>query len=215
MRATVECARALALCVSFVALVACTSSGGTQASTGTQVADRAISTFAAQPESVTSTFDLLNSLALTDPGNLRASALRHLSDANPNARYAAIYSLSIVAAPGAAQSALHGLLASKNLSERLRAAAGLLSIGDKSAFPTVIDALTSTGSVAYEDPPQAGWEDARRLLLQFTDRDFGLRQATVTAEQAAASQPAWQHWWNGAGSSVTWNGGALIFRTTS
>jgi hypothetical protein len=173
----------LALC-----LVAC---GGGSAGSAVSAA---IAGFDPSVGGINQSFGVLDVEARVHPADLRAAALAHLHDADPNRHFAAVYALALTAESGRGSTELAQLLTATSTTDRLLAAGSLLSIGDKSGIPVLIDALSSTDEVAFSSPGQFGFEFAQAELLYFTTQDFGLRSATGPAA-VAATQAAWRQWW--------------------
>jgi hypothetical protein len=106
--------------------------------------------------------------------------------------------------------AMGGFLGSGPDAERLIAAGGLLSVGEKAAIPVLIELLASGAPVPNSDPPRAVWQVARGVLLFYTDQDLGLREA-ADAEAAAVAQADWEAWWEASGEALTWDPGTTRF----
>ncbi len=174
-------------------------------SSGQPAADRSIEDFSAG-DSLNASFAALHEVERVDPDALRAAALARLGSTDPDVRFAAVYALGVTAIDGPSADALVGLLESDRTSERLLAAAGLLPLGRTEAIPILIDGLDDGTVLAHRDPPKFVWESARALLLAFTSEDFGLA-ASTTADETAATKPAWEAWWAADGAS-------LVYRAT-
>jgi hypothetical protein len=173
-------------------VVGCSGGGGVSA---------AVVGFDPSVKAINPSFSLLNVDASVHSGALRAAALAHLGDPDQDRQFAAVYALALTAEPGRGSSELARLLTSPNTTDRLLAAGSLVSIGDKSGIPVLIDALSSTDELAYSSPSQSGFEFAQAELLYFTTQDFGLRSATGPAA-VAATQAAWRQWWTAQGPSL-------------
>jgi len=139
-------------------------------------------------------------LARTHTDQLRAVALGKLNDSSPNVHYAAVYALSLTAQSGQGSAELDQMLTATDTTDRLLAAGSLASIGDSSAIPVLIAALSSDDELAYDDE-QSAFEFAQAELIYFTNEDFGLRTASGLAA-VSATQPAWQQWWSTEGPSL-------------
>lgn len=177
--------------------VACTGSGGEDApGDAAMQAERAIG--GAEERGPETTELAIDRLAVTSPDELRTAALAHIESEAPQIHVAALYALALSVNHDTrdAIEALRGLLDQGPDAERLTAAGGLLSAGEKAAIPILIDLLASRAPVPYSDPPRAVWEVARGVLLSSTDQDLGLGEATG-AEPAASVQADWQTWFSG------------------
>lgn len=156
----------------------------------------------------------VNRLAVDDPGALRSAGMAHMEDPDPEVRTAALYALSVsvVREDEPAVEALRGFLDADDEVDRLTAAGGLLSIGEKAALPVLIDLLGSDLPLPFSDPPTDVWEVARGMLLFHTDQDLGL-EAVEDAESARATQEAWRAWWESSGDDLAWDVNAWQFTT--
>jgi hypothetical protein len=154
---------------------------------------------------------LLHAAADADREGLRKTALAEIGSSNAEVRWAAVYSLALVVKRDDADgiSALETALASADLDERLAAADGLVAAGDKSALPVLIELLASRATTRYIVMPV--WRWARGLLLVHSTQDFGLR-AALDRTSAAATQPAWQAWWNTNANALAWDASTGKFR---
>lgn len=148
----------------------------------------------------------IDRLAVSSPDALRAAALAHIEDASPQVQAAALYALAVSVSEDDRDGidALGGFLGPGADVERLTAAGGLLSVGEKTAIPVLIELLASGAPVPNSDPPRAVWQVARGVLLFHTDQDLGLREA-ADAEAAAATQAGWEAWWKASGEALTWD----------
>jgi HEAT repeat protein len=184
---------------------ACTGSGGEDSRVrAAREAERAIA--GAEEQGAPATELAIDRLAVGSPDELRAAALAHIEDASPEVHSAALYALalSVNQDDRKAIDALRGFLDPGADDERLTAADGLLSIGEKAAIPVLIELLTSKAPVPDSDPPTAVWEVAKGLLLFHTDQDLGLGEAEV-AGAAAAAQVDWEAWWEASAEDLTWD----------
>jgi hypothetical protein len=191
---------------------ACTGSGGEDAPGDTAMdAERAILDARNDPAA---TIPQVARLAVNDPDALRSAAMAHIEDADPEVRRAALYALSfsVVREDGPAVEELRSFLDAEDEGDKLTAAGGLLSIGEKAAIPVLIDLLGSDVPIPYSDPPLEVWEVARGLLLAHTDQDLGLLSA-ADAEAAAAVQDEWRGWWGSSETTLTWDPAAWRFTT--
>jgi len=188
--------RLLSAVSSFVGLAllaaACTTGGSS--------AEKAIISFQGQAQ------DFYNVAvdSVRHAADLRAAALKHLHDTDPNVRFASFYALTLTAAPGSSMAALQTFLSSSDVNERLPAAGAIVSRGAKDGLPVLIDALGSSDVVAWFDPPMEAWQYASFVLTTFTGQDFGLTKAKDAAA-AARTRPAWQKWYREHGASLTWD----------
>jgi hypothetical protein len=135
----------------------------------------------------------LNSAVLARPDASREAALAQLDAEDADARIAAAYALSLTLEPEDAD-AFAPLLQSRDSGERVLAAAGMLSLGDRRAVPVLIESLGVEDRLPFGAPPLAVWEKARAALLAFSGQDLGLRAAD-TAGEAEATARAWESWW--------------------
>ena len=183
---------------------ACTGSGGEDASDPSGEAERAIAG-AEGRESLATEIEIAR-LAVVSPDELRAAALAHIQDDTSEVHLAALYALALSVSENDldAIDALRGFLDADTDDERLTAAGGLLSSGEKAAIPVLIDLLASQVPVPNSDPPRAVWEVAQGLLLFHTDQDLGLEEA-AGAKAVAAVQAGWQAWWTASGEAITWD----------
>ena len=164
---------------------------------------QAITDFSGDPEAVDDSFAAIHDHLRERPDELRAAALEHLGEEDPNVHYAAMYALSLTAEPGESADGLRRYLGSDDLNERFLAAGSLLARGEKEAIPVLIDLLDSEDPVAYRDPPRMAWQVARSALLTFVEQDHGLVDAEGF-EDVSATKPAWERWWDEAGDAVQW-----------
>ena len=146
-------------------------------------------------------FAVLNAQARTHRDELRTAALAHLHDRDANLHYAAVYALELTAEPGKGSAELEQMLGAASATDRMLAAGSLISMGDKTAIPVLIAALSSSAPLAYQDPEQSAFEFAQAELGYYTSQDFGLKAATGLAA-VSATQPAWQKWWATRGSAL-------------
>jgi hypothetical protein len=160
----------------------------------------AITDFNPGETTINASFAALNTLARTHTDQLRAVALEQLNNSSPNVHYAAVYALSLTAQSGQGSAELGQMLTATDTTDRLLAAGSLASIGDSSAIPVLIAALSSDEELAYDDE-QSVFEFAQAELIYFTNEDFGLRTASGLAA-VSATQPAWQQWWSTKGPSL-------------
>lgn len=188
---------------------------GSEAATTSEVSDlaRVLDAFGSAPELVDEDFRALNSLVRTNPGEVRDAVIERLGASDPILRYAAVYGLALTADDADSMAALVAILASPDISERMLAAGSLISRGDKSAFPVLIDALDSDDAVAFRDPPQRAWQFARFVLIQYTEEDLGLLgPRTFSAEQAAAAKSTWETWWVDRGDVLVFDRNESVYR---
>lgn len=185
---------------------AATSYGATSAGSRPTAspAELAITSFNTRPTRLESSFGRLNEAAFNSPDDLRVAALAHRGDSNAERRYAAVYGLALTAAAGPSVDALSGLLRSPNLTERNLAAAKLVSIGAKQGLPVLIAQLGPGGDLSYWEETEPLWQLARAVLLDYTDRDFGLRNAK-TGFAAERTKKAWRRWWARYGRALRWD----------
>lgn len=183
------CSALVALLGLGVALTACTGGNGG----GDEASRAAIETFdASDPAGVTSRARL-NLAIVSDPGSTREAALELLASGDADVRIAAVYALSVTALPEDVE-VLAPFLEEPDPGERVLAAAGMLALEYPRAVPVLIEALGDDVALPFRFPPAHVWEAARFALLQSTGQDLGLRDAT-TADEAAATIPAWEAWW--------------------
>ena len=156
--------------------------------------DAAVTGFSMTPEGLDRSFSILNQEALFHPKAIRAAAMTRIDEKDPAVRFAAIYALGLTAEPGPSEAALVPLLDSDDVTERLLAAAALVHLGNVAGIPVLIDALGSDAQIAFWEPPVEAWAFVRPDLLRTTGKDFGLSKAG-TAQEAAATQAAWERWW--------------------
>ena len=169
--------------------------------------------FASDPGLVDENFRALNSLVRTSPAAVREAAIERLRASDPNLRYAAVYGLALTADDADSIAALVPILTSSDISERMLAAGSLISRGEKSAFPILIDALDSDDPLAFRDPPQRAWQFARFVLIQYTEEDMGLLgPLTFSTEQAAAAKPTWETWWSDHGDALRFDQNERVYR---
>lgn len=191
---------------------ACTGSGGPDAAGDAALdAERAIVGARSDPAA---TIPKVARLAVNDPDALRSAAMAYIEDTDPQVRSAALHALSfsVVREDGPAVEALRNFLDAEDEGDKLTAAGGLLSIGEKAAMPVLIDLLGSDVPIPYSDPPLEVWEVARGLLLAHTDQNLGLLSAE-DAEAAAAVQDEWRGWWGSSETTLTWDPAAWRFTT--
>jgi hypothetical protein len=153
----------------------------------------AIETFDSSPTAGFGPRARLNLAIVSDADATRAVALDLVGSDDPDVRIAAVYALSATVRPEDAD-ALAPLLEAPDPVVRTLAAAGLLAIEDPRAVPILIRSLGEDAALPFGSPPGRVWQKARFALLQFTGQDLGLRDAD-TAEDAAATIPAWEAWW--------------------
>jgi hypothetical protein len=188
--------RCLALTLLFVALVTACGNGGGGASADPTAA---IEGFDSSSQAGSRPRSRLNTAVLAEPGAIRKAALANLEAEDPDVRIAAVYALSLTLKPEDAN-ALAPLLESRDPRERVLAAAGMLSQGDRRAAPVLIKALGIGDPLPFGAPPLRVWEQARVALLSFSGQDFGLSKAD-TAQEAEATAPKWEPWWSKAEAS--------------
>ena len=181
------------------AIATCSVGCGSQEPQGSP-ADLAITTFDATR--LAASMWAITVQAKEHPDELRAAALRHLSDSRSHA--AALYALGTSVTQGASMDALRASLKSKSVQDRTTAAASLSAHGDSTAVPVLIDLLSVGEDVAISEPPLQVWQLALVELVIFTGKDLGLRDAK-TVDAAIAAKPAWQEWWSRQGASLKWN----------
>lgn len=188
--------------VATLVLLAASACGGGAGSSGS--ADEAIAEFdAARAEpSLHALYDAIRA----DSAEARAAALEHLADDDRDVRWASAFALSLTAARGESLDALRPLLRSRDLDERLLAAGALAFNGEKAGLPPLIEAITSTELLRFEDPPRPGWHFARSTLIQLTDEDLGLLARAGGRWDAEATQARWKAWWRRNEARVAWNG---------
>lgn len=188
---------------------ACGAGEGSEDESGSP--EEAITEFSSDPTEEDGSFRAIHGHLLQRKAVLRGAALAHLLDEKADVRYAALYSLSLTAEPGAGTVELRPFLRSSDVSEQMLAAGNLAANGDKAALPVLIDALGSEERLAFR--VERAWEFARLVLIQYTEEDFGLvSDAQPTPRQAAAAKPRWEEWWVAASSDLRWDAGAERFR---
>ncbi len=178
-------------------LGACT--GGPSDEGGEAGPAAAIEGFDASPDAGFAPEARLDLAIVSEPGATRTAALELIGSDDPDVRIAAVYALSVTLRAEDAE-VLAPLLQADDPRERVLVAAAMLAVADPRAVPILIDALVEDAALPFGSPPARVWEKARFALLQFTGQDLGLRDA-ATASEAAATIPAWESWWQGAGSS--------------
>jgi hypothetical protein len=172
-------------------LVGCT---GGEDGESSDDARAAIEGFDASPEAGFGPNERLGIALIAHPEETHEAALDLLASGDPDVRIAAIYALSVGVRPEDAE-ALAPILKASDPGEQVLAAAGLLAVGDARGIPVLIQALGEDAILPFGAPPAHVWEQARYALLQSTGQDLGLGAAT-TAEEAAATVPAWESWWS-------------------
>ena len=189
-----------------VSTVSTVSTGVSEVTTTTVASEaaRVLHPFASAPDLVDEDFRALNSLVRNSPGEVRDAAIERLRASDPNLRYAAVYGLALTADDADSIAALVPIVTSSDISERMLAAGSLISRGERSAFPILIDALDSGDPLAFRDPPQRAWQFVRFVLIQYTEEDMGLLgPRTFSTEQAAAAKPTWETWWSDHGDACS------------
>jgi hypothetical protein len=166
-------------------------------------AENAITSFAGDPLHADASFAAI-SAQLANPAALRAAALEYLGSPSYPVHFAALYALSLTAAPGRADDALASLPGSAGVNDRVLASAGLAASGDTRGLPVLIALLGDASWLSYRDPPEHAWQLARVALLELTRQDLGLVHAS-TAAAAHRAQQAWTRWWQTNGSSLRWD----------
>ena len=166
--------------------------------------EAAVVEFDGSPEQLESRFSDLNQAVDADPAAVREVGLAHLSDADDDVRYAAVYAVVLTTTKDDGVDKLVEMLKSDRVEERLTAAGQLLSLGDVRGFPVLIDSLSSEEGVRYWDPPAAAFEWAKQRLLFFTSEDFGL-QGAVEPGEVVATQPQWREWWEKVRGTLHWD----------
>ncbi|MBH61733.1 MAG: hypothetical protein CL569_04655 [Alphaproteobacteria bacterium] len=129
-------------------------------------------------------FSRLHYLISFGPDQKAVSAIKvRLGSTNPQVRFAAIYLLIHIA--GEAETALL-LEAVKDPVPAFRtiAAGALIGLGERSAFPLLIDALRSDEGLPYSDPPKP--------LRAFSQQTL---EAYVAEESRPAGADGWDDWW--------------------
>lgn len=161
-------------------------------------AKTALAEFSLHPAEISRSFATVDRLAAFDRDELRAAALDGIDAVDPDARYVAVYALSLTATAESVAELAHVMVSGAPW-ERLLAATALAGLGDRDAVPVIIAFLSDDDSFPYWEPPTTYWKYARRQLLSMTGEDFGL-SAALDSTSAAATIPAWTQWWavNGA-----------------
>jgi hypothetical protein len=129
-------------------------------------------------------FSRLHYLIAIGPDQKVVAAIKvRLGSTNPQIRFAAIYLLIHIA--GEAETALL-LEAVKDPVPAFRAiaAGALIGLGERSAFPILIDALMSDDNLPYSDPPKP--------LRVFSQQTL---EAYVAEESRPAGADDWADWW--------------------
>lgn len=164
----------------------------------------ALSAFEGGVGDIEEAFQALGARLRDDPAGMRTAAVDALGSPDSAVRIASLYVLAETAAADGALPELARRLDNDDATERLLAAAGLTLAGDRRGLPVLIAALSDDTPMSYAEPPQAAWEYARLLLIQYTEGDFGLL-AAGNRNSAAAAQPAWQAWWDENGGQLRWD----------
>jgi len=146
------------------------------------------------------------------PDEIRAWALQAWKEGDTDERRSLLPDLAAIADDEEAQEALVGYLDSRDLRDRLMAAAALTTGGRTEGIPVLIEALGSGEVVPGSHPFTRAWQVARSALLHGTDRDLGLAQAEDLAA-ARAAQGAWQAWWRQSGASLRFDAESGRHRT--
>ena len=156
-----------------------------------------------EPEEILDSFDIsdldtsfsrLHYLSSFGPDQKTVSAIKvRLGSTNPRVRFAAIYLLIQIA--GEAETVLL-LEAAKDPVPAFRtiAAGALIGLGERSAFPVLIDALRSDEGLPYSDPPKS-----IRVFSQQT------LEAYVPVESRPAGADGWDDWWAAHQEQLMWS----------
>ncbi len=156
-----------------------------------------------KPAEILDTFDISNLntsfsrlhylIAIGPDQKVVAAIKMRLDSINPQIRFAAIYLLIHIA--GEAETVLL-LEAAKDSVPAFRAiaAGALIGLGERSAFPILIDALMSDDNLPYSDPPKP-----IRVFSQQT------LEAYVAEESRPAGADDWADWWAVHQEQLTWS----------
>jgi hypothetical protein len=192
---------AVAVVAFAVILSAC---GGHSRKSEASTPEAAITGFSDKPSRVDASFANVTDQLLRDRAGLRSAALAHFSDANPNARYAALYALALAGKGPVSTRMLTSALASPDEDRRILAGMALIGTGVKASIPVLIAELASAHRLAFGEPPVEAWEAVRPNLLRYTHQDFGLRRAR-TPRDARLTTAAWRRWWSLHATSLRWS----------
>jgi HEAT repeat protein len=177
-------------------LVGGAACGGGAAGNGDVDPVAALEAFDSAPGPRARSFARLDTALIAEPAATRDAALTKLDAETRDVRLAAVYALGLTLEASDADR-LTPFLESADVSERLLAATGMLSVGDARGVPVLIAALGSDDVLPLATPIRA-WEQARLSLLTFTGQDLGLREAD-RLRAAAATKARWEAWWTKTG----------------